>query len=206
MKKAVANGSHEIAKGELHRRCRIFGATIVLLLLAGTGRALAQTPAMSSLPTETDLHAAFCTQALKTLIAEGESSMRFFSGPEYSTVPNPNDPPELRASKEKAEASNKEMKATLESERAMLRKIDLYLKPRILNLDPVPLLAAQRAAQEDWERIQSAVSNCQNKCPMSLSADAATKCNNDCATQTMPDFPTVQHKMKSCLNLEWLPF
>jgi hypothetical protein len=166
---------------------------------------MAQAP-LSGQPTETDLHAAYCTQALKYTIEWSQSSMTLLSRPEYSTVPGPNDPPELRASKAKAEASMREMRANLESQKAMLRKLDLYLKPRIFNLDPIPLVAAKRAAQEDWDRIGSATSACQNECPMSLQADALTKCNNECASRMMPDLPTLQKKVKSCLNLEWLPF
>jgi hypothetical protein len=74
------------------------------LLLAGA--AIAQAP-MSVQPTETDLHAAYCTQVLKILIEQVESSQTFLSGPEYSTAPEPNDPPELRASKAKSEAATK---------------------------------------------------------------------------------------------------
>ena len=167
---------------------------------------MAQTPPMSTPPTETDLHAAFCTQVLKTLIADSMNHVSDLSGPEYSTVPNPNDSPELRASKEKAEAANQESKASLESQKAMLRRIDLYLKPRFFDLDPLPLAAAKRAAQEDWKRMQSAMSTCTSKCPMSLEADALIKCNSDCAKRAMPDLPTIQQKMQSCLNLKWLPF
>jgi hypothetical protein len=166
---------------------------------------MAQAP-MSALPNATDLHAAYCTQVLKLLIDGSESTVTLFSGPEYSTVPGPNDPPELRASKAKAAAANREMKASLESQKAMLRKIDLYLKPRFFNLDPLPLVAAKRAAQEDWDRIGSATSACQNECPITLEADALTKCNDSCTLRAMPDLPTIQNKTESCIKLDWLPF
>jgi hypothetical protein len=196
-------GCSEVRRNKICGRSRIAAGAISLLLLAGGS--MAQAP-MSGQPTVTDLHAAYCTQVLKYIIEGSESSVTLFSGPEYSTVPGPNDPPELRASKARAEASKREMKASLESQKAMLRKLDLYLKPRLFDLDPIPLVAAKRAAQEDWDRIGSTTSACQNECPISLEADAATKCNNECATRAMPDLPTIQKKMKSCVNLEWLPF
>jgi hypothetical protein len=177
----------------------------VILMLPLAGGSTAQAP-VSGQPNATDLHAAYCTQVLKFLIDGAESSATLFSGPEYSTVPGPNDPPALLASKAKAAAANRDMKASLESQKAMLRKIDLYLKPRFFDLDPIPLVAAQRAAQEDWNRIGAATGACQSECPITLEADALTVCMNACTARAMPDLPTIQRKTKSCLNLDWLPF
>jgi hypothetical protein len=196
-------GRNEVRRYSICVRSRITALAVSLLLPAQAG--MAQAPTLS-LPTETDLHAAYCTQVLKIIIEGSEASDTLYSRPEYSTVPGPNDPPELRASKAAAEASRMEMKALLDSQKAMLRKLDLYLKPRLLSLDPIPLVAAQRAAQEDWDRFGSATSACQNDCPMSLGADAAIKCNKGCAARAIPDLPTLQKKTMSCVNLEWLPF
>jgi hypothetical protein len=175
------------------------------LLLSQHG--VAQQP-QSAQPTETDLHAAYCTQVLKYLVEQLESSVTLFSGSEYSTVPGPNDPPELRASKAKAESAMREMRASLASEKAMARRLDLYLTPRLFNLDVVGIVAARRAAQEDWERIGSATSGCEKECPLipDRKTDDPTKCNNECTLRAMPDLPTIQRKVKSCASLEWLPF
>jgi hypothetical protein len=182
---------------------RFAEATVLMLSLAAS--ATAQAP-LSAQPTETDLHAAYCTQALQTVVTEGESMLSSFSGPEYSTVPGPNDPPALRESKAKSAASTRASKAELESQKAMLRRLDLYLKPRIFDLNPMGLVAAKRAAQEDWHRIGSATASCQNECPLTLESDAITKCYTECSTRAMPDLPTIQKKLMSCLTLEWLPF
>ena len=182
-------------------------AAAAVLMLALAASATAQAP-LSARPTETDLHAAYCTEVLKFLIEGSQSSVTLYSGPEYNTVPGPNDPPELQASKAKGEAAMREMKARLESQKAILRKIDLYLKPRIFDLDPIPIVAAKRAAQEDRDRLGSATSGCQYACPLlpDSKADDLTKCNDECAARSMPDLPTIQKKIKSCLSIEWLPF
>ena len=180
-------------------------AAVLTLALTAAAAAAAQAP-LSAQPTETDLHAAYCTEALRATIAESESILSSLSGPEYSTVPGPNDPPALRESKAKSAAANQASKAQLESEKAMLRKLDLYLKPRIFDLNPMGLVAAKRAAQEDATRIGAAISGCQSACPMTFGNNDDTKCYSACATRAMPDLPTIQKKLRSCLNLEWLPF
>jgi hypothetical protein len=169
--------------------------------------AIAQRP-QSERPNATDLHAAYCTEILQTTIADSQSLVASFSRPEYSTVPGPNDPPYLLESKAKSEASRREAFAEIESEKATLRRIDLYLKPRVFNLDPLPLVAAKRAAQEDMARIDSAVKSCSNECPFLPDShpDDSTKCTNACALKAMPDLPEIQKKTMSCSKVEWLPF
>jgi hypothetical protein len=185
-------------------------ATAVVLMLSLTNSASAQAP-LSAQPTETDLHAAYCTQALAILINSSESLLADLSGHEYSTVPGPNDPPYLRESKAKSAAANADARANVESLKAMSRKIDLYLKPRLFDLNPMGLVAAKRAAQEDWSRIDSIPSRCQNECPLKSDPTIEDitdrqKCYDVCSARTMPDLPAIQKKMKSCRNLEWLPF
>jgi hypothetical protein len=169
--------------------------------------AIAQRP-QSERPNATDLHAAYCTEILQTTIAESASLVATYSRPEYSTVPGPNDPPYLLASKARSEASRREAFAEIESEKATLRRIDLYLKPRVFNLDPLPLIAAKRAAQEDMARIDSAVKSCSNECPFlpDSNPDDSTKCTNACTLKAMPDLPQIQKKSMSCSKVEWLPF
>jgi hypothetical protein len=187
--------------------------TIRTLLIAAAlmfaTSAMAQTPQIAQ-PTNTDLHAAYCIQVLQTSILESESILSSFSGPEYNTVPDPNDPPAVRESKAKAAAATRASKADLESQKAMLRRLDLYLKPRIFDPNPMGLVAAKRAAQEDWNRIGSATSSCQNECrPAALNdgnINAYTKCTDECVARAMPDLATFQNKTQSCVNLDWLPY
>lgn len=185
----------------LKRRNIGIGAVFVLFLSAA---ATAQQP-FSAQPTETDLHAAYCTQYLTFLIDVGSTPP---PGPQPSTVPDPNDPPAVRESKAKLAASNRNVKASLGSFKAMLRKLDLYLKPRMIDLEQFPLVAAKRAAQEDWDRFGSAWTACDKECPLVPNAqtDNLTKCHDECVARAMPDLPMIQKKTQSCQNLEWLPF
>jgi hypothetical protein len=192
------------------RRTRETIMAAAILMLSLTNSATAQAP-LSAQPTETDLHAAYCTQALATLIDISESALAFSSGPKYSTTPGPNDPPYLRDSKAKLAAANRDAIADIEAMKAMSRKIDLYLKPRLFDLNPMGLVAAKRAAQEDWSRIDSIPSRCQNECPLKPDPTIEDltdrqKCYDVCSARTMPDLPAIQKKMKSCRNLDWLPF
>jgi hypothetical protein len=192
---------------------RRIGETIMaaaILMLSLTISATAQAP-LSAQPTETDLHAAYCTQALTIIINFGESLLADFSGPEYSTVPGPNDPPDLRESKAKSAAANQDARSVIESQKAMLRKIDLYLTPRLFDLNPLGLVTAKRAAQEDWDRIQSIPSKCENECPLKPNPAIEDltnrqKCYDTCSARTMPDLPAIEKKVQSCQNLDWLPF
>lgn len=169
--------------------------------------AIAQRP-LSDPPNNTDLHAAYCAEILNSTLETSERLAVPLSGPEYSTIPGPNDPPALLASKAKSEAANRAAKAEVESEKTTLRRIDLYLKPRIFNLDPLPLIAAKRAAQEDIARINSAVKACANECPLlpDTSTDDYMKCSNSCTVKVMPDLPQIQKKTFSCNKVDWLPF
>jgi hypothetical protein len=182
-------------------------AAAAILMLSVTVSATAQAP-QSEQPTETDLHAAYCTVVLQYVVSTSEALVHF-SGPEYdSTAPDPNDSPEWRAVREKADSSLRIAKATLESQKEMLRKIDLYLKPRVSGLNPIPLQIAKRSAQDEWNRMGFAVVGCQNECRVlpDSKSDDLTKCNYECAARAMPDATKIQEKIKSCQSLEWLPF
>jgi hypothetical protein len=178
---------------------RVAAAAVLMLLLSGsaTAQALAQ-------PTETDLHAAYCIQVLGYGIAAGESVLA--SGANTSTVPDSADTEEVRTAKATLESSNRAIRTSVDSHRAMLRKLNVYLQPRVFNLDPIGILAAQSAAKDDGARAGSATSACKNECPMSLDTSALLKCNNECALRTMPDLSTIRKKVKSCYELDWLPF
>jgi hypothetical protein len=181
---------------------RLTACTAVsMLLLSDTG--IAQVPQPSP-PTETDLHAAYCTEVINTEIGMVEAALASY--PTFDTTPSATDTEPLRKAKAKVEANLRTIKAGLDTEKAILNKLHLYLLPRLLYLDPLGLVGAQTAAKDDLARIKSALSSCQNECPASLESSALQTCSTECTTRAMPDLAAVQKKLKSCQDLEWLPF
>ena len=161
-----------------------------MLLLTGTG--IAQAP-LTSPPNETDLHAAYCIEVINYQIRLGESIL---ASQDKSTVPGAAEAAPLEA-----------VKANIDTQRATLRKLNLYLLPRVVDLDQIGLAGAKSTAKNDLARFNSAMSTCQSQCPMSPGFDASAlrKCTTECATRAMPDFATVQMKLKSCQDPGWLP-
>jgi hypothetical protein len=182
-------------------KAQFAAATVLMVSLAAS--AVAQAPALMQ-PTETDLHAAYCIQTLSYGIEAAESVLA--SVPNTSTVSDAADSEEVRTAKANLESTNRTIRANLDSHRAMARKLNLFLQPRAFNLDPLGLLSAQQSAKDDWARVKSATSGCQSQCPTSLETSALAKCNTECVTRAIPDLPTIQKKVKSCYELEWLPF
>jgi hypothetical protein len=180
----------------------ICAAAILMLLLTGSG--IAQVPEPLP-PTETDLHAAYCGEVIKVEIGMLEKGLASWVSDEFTT-PSAADSEELRAAKARLADGKRTVRAGLESEKAILRKLDLYLLPRILRLDPYGILAAQTAARDDLARVGSVALSCNSECPPSLESGALKTCTTECTTRAMPDFASIQKKLKSCQDLEWLPF
>ncbi|MGO9512564.1 MAG: hypothetical protein ACLP2F_02835 [Steroidobacteraceae bacterium] len=161
-----------------------------MLLLTGAG--IAQTP-LTSPPNETDVHAAYCIEVIKYQIRLGESIL---ASQDKNTVPGA-----------AAAAPSEAIKANIDTQRATLRKLNLYLLPRLVDLDQIRIAGAKSTAKDDLARFNSAMSACQSQCPMSPGFDAGAlrKCAAECATRAMPDFATIQMKLESCQDLQWLP-
>jgi hypothetical protein len=140
--------------------------------------------AQQSLPSETDLHAAYCIEITKIGIGLYETAL----------APLVKDPSNAQTAKS--------VQAALDGSKATLRRLQLYLAPRAVYLDALSLLGAQHAAKDDWGRIKVASESC-GEC---ANAPDLFKCNNECATRMMPDLPSVQQKIQTCQNLSWLPF
>jgi hypothetical protein len=176
-------------------------ATFTLLL---TGSGIAQVPEPLP-PTETDLHTAYCREVINAEIGTLEDGIAKFPNDEY-TAPSADDSDEVRAAKARLAENKRTVRAGLETEKAILRKLDLYLVPRIVRLDPYGILGAQSAAKDDMARVTSAPSNCRNECPASLESNALIRCVTECATRAMPDLASIQKKLRACQNPDWLPF
>lgn len=163
--------------------------TILLALLLACGAAV---NAQTMPPNETDLHASYCIEVNNSYVDYSQTAL--------STLNN--EPPS--AVKDEA------LKAILAASNAInanLRKLQLYLVARLSHIDPLGLLGASGAAKDDFARIRSATSMCKDKCPApntSEGMDGYTKCVSECAA--IPNLASIQKKLKSCSELDWLPF
>ena len=161
---------------------------LLALLLTRVGVVNAQ----SVPPNETDLHASYCIEVNNSYVDYSRTAL--------STLNN--EPPSA--------VKDEDLKAILAASNAInanLKKLQLYLVPRLAYIDRLGLLGASGAATDDLARIRSATSMCEDKCPApntSKGMDGYTKCVSDCAA--LPDLASIQKKLKSCSELDWLPF
>ena len=75
-----------------------------------------------------------------------------------------------------------------------LRRLNLYLLPRLSQLDITPLFAASKSAEEDWERMTGEIRQCDKISPVK----EALKCK---AFET-----EATKRLRSCNVLSFLPF
>ncbi len=132
------------------------------------------------LPSEIDLRAAYCIS-----IVQGSISV-------VRSVPI-----DARFTEEIKEI----VEETLSEMTADLRKLQLYLIPRIPHLAPLGLVAAHKSGEEDFVRFDKYVKTCQTKCEHLLNKPSWASCLEKCKT----DNPLNTH-LKACSDLSWLPF
>ena len=169
-------------------------ATLFVLLLTGTVATKAQFPQMTS-PTETDLHASYCSEVIEKLdIRYYETALASLALPAGATS-NP-----------ERDALVASMQNYLNTARATLRRLALYLAPRVLNtnLDLIGLMGAKAAAAEDISRFESAATSCLPECS-NTDTPKSTVCRNECMARKMPDIDVIKKKTQACRDLSWLP-
>lgn len=165
----------------------------------GTDTGIAE--ASSSPPIATDMHAAYCTEVIHNNIRATEE---FLSRPNNSEVSDVADTESSRAAKAKVNASTVKLKADLDFQKSMFQRLNLYLLPRLTDRNLIGIVGAQSTAKNDIARISANSSAC-TYCAQQQDTEGTMKCINECATRLVPDFPSIQKKLKSCQNLEWLP-
>lgn len=141
--------------------------------------------AQTAPPTDTDLHAAYCSQLLSSNIDWLTSIANVAeAGPAKDAIV-----------------------ASVNEERAKLRRVLLYLTPRTSHIDVLGLLGAQTAAKDDAAQVEawSKRTKCQAECP-NPSASDWEQCQKTCVAREFPDEAAIQKKAKSCHELDWLPF
>jgi hypothetical protein len=150
---------------------------LTLALFACSAQAQTMMP-----PSDTDLHASYCVAALQNDIKWAEAALAQVA-PQQST--------DAYANKIIASA-----KLTLATSQPALRRVQQYLLPKLLYLEPMGLLLANKAAEDDIARIAALVNTC--------TGDAAL--DPTCYSTNMPDLHVIQEKLQACRDLSWLPF
>jgi hypothetical protein len=146
---------------------------IVILLM------IASSVGAGELPSEIDLRASYCIPIVQHFISYARSN-----------IPDEEDP-KIRATKQEV----------LTETQADLRRLQLYLFPRIPHLDKAGVAAAMTRADEDWVKSGKHGKACSAKCAHLLGKDSWLSCHKPC-TDNNPFHP----RMKSCFDLSWLPF
>ncbi len=79
-----------------------------------------------------------------------------------------------------------------------LRRLQLYIMPRVSNLDGAGLMAAMKSGEEDVSRLLEVAGICMTKCK-------EPKDKPSCIQQCRRDYD-VFNRTKTCDNVDWLPF
>lgn len=146
----------------------ISSSLVVVLWIPVTTSANAQS---RQLPNQIDLKTAYCIAAIQNTITLIETR-----------YPGDNRP--------LPESTRRSLDKTYRN----LHRLRLYLVPRIMQLDPLGLLAAQKAGQEDAVRAVDDMFRCIETCK---DAGCATKCTNESEAFA---------RTQTCNDLSFLPF
>lgn len=150
------------------------------------------------LPTDTELRASYCMpvvvndigfqrhaiQLIDETLKSEEVQSRILKDPALSR---------------KLQNTQTEMQQYLVDSQSALRRLQLYVLPRMAHLDPTPLRIATKRAEEDLDLIRRKGSVCIPQCITSIDT---LKCASECANLG----PDLSQRLESCRNLSWLPF
>ena len=150
---------------------------VMVLMLVSNARA-------RELPSQVDLKAAYCIPIVKDYVSSLTSNIKSISPEAYSQLP-----PELQELTAK----------TLSEGTANLRRLQLYLLPRIPYLDLFGLEAATKSGQEDVVRQAEQGKICGAKCQNEFNFT-----DQPCFVQCIASSLTT--RMGTCHDLSWLPF
>ena len=170
--------------GEQTKGVIMHARAIILLLLC------ASSVTAGELPTETDLRAAYCIPIL-------QYSIDFLKSLSTTDLPSSVSPEEITAG--------------LAENTSGLRRLQLYLVPRISHLELLGLTTAMQTAKEDLKKAEQYVESCTTKCNQSANKDkrasaevrasAQGACWNKCTAEN-----PLRSRLKECHDLRWLPY
>jgi hypothetical protein len=158
----------------------LFAASLATLLF---GPAFAQSPLV--IPSDVDLRASYCIAVTQFDISVHGSVL-------HDAVPG----------NEWIDKIIADSRRSLILANSNLRKLQQYLLPRMLYLDPTGLLTAGTSAKDDVARMKRMSYSCPTECDGKANHDA---CYSGCVDREMPDLKVVQDKFKTCRELNWLP-
>jgi hypothetical protein len=148
---------------------------LALLLLPALGRA----QDVKTLPSEIDLRAAYCIPIVQHIISV------------FRSVGHELDPPE----------NKKLVDEVLDGLRADLRRLQLYLLPRLTHLTPLGVVVARRRAQEDLAQLDDYGKTCSAKCDHLRYKSSWSSCNTKCQAAN-----PLNPRLQTCSDLGWLPY
>jgi hypothetical protein len=152
--------------------------------------------AQDSLPTDSELHTAYCIPVLQWQI----QWYREIFGAQTANLANGAQTPELKQHASKLSDQTRKLIADLES---ALNRLQLYLLPRIEHRDSFALVAAQKRGESDVQEFKGLPDRCGTECGVPLGAsanDTQQACLASCANKD------VVLRMKACATPTWLPF
>lgn len=161
-------------------------AAIRMLIAASfcTGPALAQ----QTLPTDIELHAAYCMTILKWKVSMIPPS----------ELDTPNEPPEMRQQMHDIDQKLLKLRSELQS---ALDRIKLYIMPRVPYRDPMPLMAATKRAEKDIQDLENEPAQCSQQCGRYYpNQEQLHACLGSCFDHDL------EARMDACSNPTWLPF
>lgn len=155
--------------------------------------------AEARLPTDIELHAVYCIPMVNSEIATirnaisiVETEIQVEERTPNLSLKNPSLFRELKGllPKWRQELSDRE---------SALRRLRLYIVPRMYDLDPTSLLTASLRAEEDQNLMRKKVDVCAVQCNKK---DAPSNCVNTC-TDLGPEF---RQRLEACRKPSWLPY
>ena len=156
--------------------------------------------AQRPLPSDTELHAAYCMQILQNDLADLDS----FRAKLDAAVAGINDvPPNLRQQVLQALQQNKrDLQQKIVERQSALNRVELFILPRTQYLQSTILLAATRRAEFDLQKSDAMGDNCSRQCAQ-LTNDEPTTDQGACLSSCTGG--DLESRFEECRKPTWLP-
>jgi hypothetical protein len=169
-------------------RLRCLCACLAIIWFARTAAA------QESLPTDVELHSAYCIPVLRWQIQFSRQVVDQADAGEKSAQT-----PELRQQAATVKGNLLKFVADLESS---LNRLQLYLFPRMQHRDPFALLAASKRAEADLKEFQQRTDRCPSECGL----DGVPKNEQQQACFETCTDKDLTSRIRACATPTWLPF
>lgn len=147
------------------------------------------------LPTDTELRATYCMPVVSNDIELQRQAIQLLDETFKSEERIQKAPALFRLFKN----AKVEMQQNLVDSQSALRRLTLYILPRMADLDATSLLIAKKRAEEDVDLIRRKGNACIQQC---IQSTDVSQCVSACANLG----PEFKQRLQSCRNLSWLPF